>query len=112
MNSNLKFFKNLKSLPVDEFFNNVLYDSKIGYYNYKQPLGEKGDFITSPKISDLFSEMIAIWIIATWELFGKPKNLNIVELGPGDGSLTKILLRSFKKFPDFNLLKNFFIRRE
>ena len=112
MNSNLKFFKNLKSLPVDEFFNNVLYDSKIGYYNYKQPLGEKGDFITSPKISDLFSEMIAIWIIATWELFGKPKNLNIVELGPGDGSLTKILLRSFKKFPDFNSSKKIFLYEE
>ena len=72
MNSNLKFFKNLKSLPVDEFFNNVLYDSKIGYYNYKQPLGEKGDFITSPKIS-IYFQMIVIWIIATWELFGKPK---------------------------------------
>ena len=109
MNSNLKFFKNLKSLPVDKFFNNVLYDSKIGYYNSKQPLGEKGDFITSPKISDLFSEMIAIWIISTWELFGKPKNLNIVELGPGDGSLTKILLRSFKKFPDFNSSKKIFL---
>ena len=112
MNSNLKFFKNLKSLPVDKFFNNVLYDSKIGYYNSKQPLGEKGDFITSPKISDLFSEMIAIWIISTWELFGKPKNLNIVELGPGDGSLTKILLRSFKKFPDFNSSKKIFLYEE
>ena len=34
--------------------------------------------------------MIAIWIISTWEKFGKPKNFNIVELGPGDGSLTKV----------------------
>ena len=51
----------------------------------------------------LFSEIIAIWIISTWELFGKPKNFNIVELGPGEGSLTKILLRSFKKFPEFEL---------
>ena len=41
---------------------------------------EKGDFITSPKISFLFSEMIAVWIISTWELFGKPKNFNVVGL--------------------------------
>ena len=112
MKPNLKFFKNIKSLPVDKFFNNVLYDNRIGYYSSKQPFGKKGDFITSPKVSDLFSEMIAVWIIATWELFGKPKNFNIIELGPGDGSLTKILLRSFKKFPDFNSSKKIFLYEE
>ena len=92
MKSNLKFFKKSKSLPVDRFFQNVLYDRKIGYYSSRQPFGEQGDFITAPKISNLFSEMIGIRIISTWELFGKPKIFNIVELGPGDGSLTKILL--------------------
>ena len=81
MKSNLKFFKKKKTLPVDKFFESVLYDSKFGYYSTRQPFGSAGDFITSPKISSLFSEMIAIWIISTWELFGKPKSLNIVELG-------------------------------
>ena len=47
-----------------------------------------------------------------WELFGKPKNFNIVELGPGDGSLTNILLRSFKKFPEFNSIKKIFLYEE
>ena len=46
MKSNLKFFKNLKSLPVDKFLQNVLYDKKNGYYNSKIPFGVKGDFIT------------------------------------------------------------------
>ena len=109
MKSNLKFFKKSKILPVDEFFQNVLYDEKFGYYASKFPFGEKGDFITSPKISFLFSEMIAVWIISTWELFGKPKNFNVVELGPGDGSLTITLLKSFKKFPEFNLIKKIFL---
>lgn len=109
MKHNLKFFKKFKSLPVDKFLNNVLYDNKIGYYNSQYPFGEKGDFITSPKISYLFSEMIAIWIISTWEQFGKPKNFNIVELGPGDGDLIKILLRSFKNFPEFNSKKKIFL---
>ena len=43
---------------------------KIGYYNTKNPFGKDGDYITAPKISNLFSEMIAIWIISTWENFG------------------------------------------
>ena len=112
MKINKVFFKHSKILPVDKFFNNVLYDKKNGYYTSKIPFGEKGDFITSPKISDLFSEMIAIWMVASWETFGKPKNFNIVELGPGDGSLTKILLRSFKKFPKFNSIKNLYLYEE
>tara|TARA_Y200000002_G_scaffold373227_1_gene372018 strand:- start:1275 stop:2339 length:1065 start_codon:yes stop_codon:yes gene_type:complete len=112
MKSNLKFFRKTKILPIDKFFSNVLYDNKFGYYNSKFPFGEKGDFITSPKISILFSEMIAIWLIATWELFGKPKYFNIIELGPGDGSLTKILLNSFKKFPKFNSSKKIFLYEE
>ena len=109
MKSNLKFFKNNKSLPVDKFFRNVLYDKKIGYYANKHPFGEKGDFITSPKISSLFSEIIAIWIISAWHNFGKPKKFNIVELGPGDGSLTIMLLEVFKRFPDFNIAKKIYL---
>ena len=109
MKSDIKFFKKSKLLPVDKFFKNVLYDNKSGYYASKLPFGEKGDFITSPKISYLFSEIIAIWIISTWELFGKPKNFNIIELGPGDGSLTNVLLRSFKKFPEFDSVKKIFL---
>ena len=109
MNSNFKFFKNSEFLPVDQFFHNVLYDKKYGYYNSKQPFGKSGDFITAPKISNLFSEMIAIWIISTWELFGKPKKINVVELGPGDGSLTKVLLEVFRKFPRFNASKKIYL---
>ena len=112
MKSNLKFFKTAKSLPVDKFFQNILYDNKFGYYATRQPFGKKGDFITSPKISNLFSEIIAIWIISSWELFGKPNNFNIVELGPGDGSLIRILLESFKKFPEFNSVKKIFLYEE
>ena len=109
MKSNLKFFKKSKKLSVDKFFKNVLYDNKFGYYASNQPFGLKGDFTTAPKISILFSEIIAIWIITCWESFGKPKNFNVVELGPGDGSLMNILLRSFKKFPEFNAVKKVFL---
>ena len=97
MKINPKFFKRHKILPVDKFFRNVLYDNKFGYYNKHFPFGIKGDFITAPKISSLFSEMIAIWIISSWELFGKPKIFNVVSL-VRDGSLTRILFKSFDNF--------------
>ena len=112
MKSKLKFFKKFKSLPVDKFFYNVLYDKKDGYYSVQDPFGSKGDFLTSPKISKLFSEMIAVWIIYTWEIFGKPKNFNIIELGPGDGDLIKVILKVFKKFPYFNSVKKIYLYEE
>ena len=112
MKANKSFFKKSKVLPVDKFFKNVLYDKKNGYYNSRIPFGKKGDFITAPKVSSLFSEIIAIWMITCWETFGKPRNFNIVELGPGDGSLTYILLKSFKRFPEFNSIKKLFLFEE
>ena len=101
MRINHKFFKNTKILPVDKFFQNVLYDKKNGYYSNSFPFGKDGDFVTAPIISRLFSETIAVWMIATWERFGCPKILNIVELGPGDETM-KILLY-FQTFQ--NLIK-------
>ena len=53
--------------------------------------------------------MIAIWIIYTWEKIGKPKFLNIIELGPGDGSLAKELLKVFERFSEFNSIHNFYL---
>ena len=112
MKSNLKFFKKSKKLPIDKFFMNVLYDNKFGYYASNQPFGLKGDFTTAPKISILFSEIIAIWFISVWEKLDKPEKFNIIELGPGDGSLTKVLLKTFKKFPEFNSAKKIYLYEE
>ena len=99
--TNQNFFKKNKILPVDKFFNNVLFDKKKGYYTSKVSFGRKGDFITAPGISYLFSETIGIWIITAWNAMGQPKKFNLVELGPGDGNLIKVLIKTFKKFPKF-----------
>ena len=109
MISNKNFFNNSKILPVDKFIDNVLYNKKNGYYSSKNAFGRSGDFITAPGISNLFSEMIGIWLVSTWETFGKPQKFNIVELGPGDGSLTKILVNTFKQFPKFYKATNIFL---
>ena len=67
----------------------------------KDTFGIKGDFITAPNISRLFSEMIAIWIVTFWQSLGSPKKFNLVELGAGNGEMMKILIESFQNFPIF-----------
>ena len=101
-----------KSVTIENFIGEALYNKKTGFYNKKNPFGYKGDFITSPGISSLFSEMIGIWIVSYWEKLGKPKTLNVIELGPGDGSLCKIILKVFERFPEFNKSVKIFLHEK
>ena len=89
------------NLPLDKFINYCLYDKKFGYYMKKNPFGKKGDFLTAPNISRLFSEMIAIWVVSFWQSLGCPKKFNLIELGAGNAEMMKILIESFQKFPTF-----------
>ena len=99
-------------LSLDKFINLSLYNKKFGYYMKKNPFGKKGDFITAPNISRLFSEMIAIWIISFWQSLGSPKKFNLIELGAGNGEMMKILIESFKNFPIFINSCNFIIHEK
>ena len=82
---------------LDSFIKKSLYEKKKGYYQKKMEFGRKGDFITSPGISKLFSEMIAIWIVSFWENLNKPEKINLVELGAGNGELLEVLINTFNK---------------
>ena len=101
--------KNNSKIPLDKFINQVLYDKSRGYYMNSNPIGAKGDFITAPNISVMFSEMIAIWLISFWEKIGHPKNINIVELGAGNGEMMYQIYNTVKKFKSFEKSSNFFI---
>jgi NADH dehydrogenase [ubiquinone] 1 alpha subcomplex assembly factor 7 len=72
-----------------------------GYYTSKMPLGERGDFITAPEISQMFGELIGLWCVAVWRGMGAPRPLLLAELGPGRGSLMADALRAAKIAPDF-----------
>ena len=114
MTYNLKNF-NLKQnelIPVDELIQKILYTPKVGYYSKKNPFGVQGDFVTAPTISNLFSEIITIWIVSAWEKLGKPKKFNLVELEPGDGSFAKVLSRTLKKFPILEKKTNIFLYKK
>ena len=101
MKSINKYFPKSKKIPIEKFIENALYDRKHGYYSKKIPIGKYGDFITSPEISFMFGEVLALWVVCLWEHLKKPKIFNIVELGPGTGRMCSTLIKVFKKFPVF-----------
>jgi NADH dehydrogenase [ubiquinone] 1 alpha subcomplex assembly factor 7 len=72
-----------------------------GYYASKMPLGECGDFITAPEISQMFGELIGLWCVAVWRAMDEPRPFLFVELGPGRGSLMADALRAARIAPEF-----------
>ncbi len=73
-----------------------------GYYSNIQEIGHKGDFVTSPEISQLFGEIIGIWCVNLWQILGCPNNIMIVELGPGNGTLAMDMVKATKNIPGFH----------
>ncbi|KQP53481.1 class I SAM-dependent methyltransferase [Methylobacterium sp. Leaf106] len=68
-----------------------------GYYRSRDPLGARGDFVTAPEISQMFGELIGIWIALTWAAMGGPSHLVLAELGPGRGTLMADALRALNR---------------
>jgi NADH dehydrogenase [ubiquinone] 1 alpha subcomplex assembly factor 7 len=69
-----------------------------GYYMKKDVFGAKGDFTTSPEISQVFGELLAVWVLADWMAGGEPHPCQLIELGPGRGTLLKDMVRVFGQF--------------
>ena len=97
----VKHIKTSGPLPLAEYMHWCMADPKDGYYANQEAIGAKGDFITAPEISQMFGEMIGIWAVETWEALGKPSSFNLVELGPGKGTLMSDLLRIGNAVPQF-----------
>lgn len=88
-------------MPVGEYMALCLSDPVHGYYVTRDPLGAKGDFTTAPEVSQMFGELIGLWMIAVWRQMGAPENLRVIELGPGRGTMTSDAMRAAKVVPDF-----------
>jgi NADH dehydrogenase [ubiquinone] 1 alpha subcomplex assembly factor 7 len=84
-------------VPLDRYMQQCLTDPECGYYTRLDDIGAKGDFITSPEISQMFGELIGLWIADMWTRMGSPDDAIIAELGPGKGTLMADALRAVQR---------------
>jgi NADH dehydrogenase [ubiquinone] 1 alpha subcomplex assembly factor 7 len=81
-------------ISVAQFFA----ESNARYYDSRDPLGRAGDFITAPEISQMFGELIGLWLADLWDRAGRPAQVHYVELGPGRGTLARDALATMRRF--------------
>jgi NADH dehydrogenase [ubiquinone] 1 alpha subcomplex assembly factor 7 len=89
------------AMPLADYMRLALTHPQYGYYITHDPIGAAGDFITAPEISQMFGELIGVWMVAVWRQMGSPENVRVIELGPGHGTLIIDALRAAKIAKDF-----------
>ena len=94
-----KIKKNSYGIPIDQFIEICLFE-KNSYYRNSNPINKNGDFTTAPEISQLFGEIIGLYVLNYWQKKIK-KDFNLIELGPGNGTLIKDIINITKKNKDF-----------
>ncbi|QCI79736.1 class I SAM-dependent methyltransferase [Hankyongella ginsenosidimutans] len=87
-------------MRVDRYMALCLSHPQHGYYMTRDPLGARGDFITAPEISQMFGELIGLWLVDLWQRAGAAP-FHLVELGPGRGTLMADALRAAGGAPGF-----------
>ncbi len=89
------------AISIADYMNVCLLHPEFGYYMRRDPFGVSGDFTTAPEISQIFGELLGLWLAAQWQKQGKPEAI-LVELGPGRGTLMADALRATKKIAGFH----------
>ncbi|MER9966047.1 class I SAM-dependent methyltransferase [Mesorhizobium sp. M0060] len=84
-------------IPVSEYMALCLFDPQDGYYTTREPFGAAGDFVTAPEISQMFGELIAVWLYQAWLAVGRPMPVAIAEIGPGRGTLMRDMQRTLSR---------------
>jgi SAM-dependent MidA family methyltransferase len=88
-------------MPVDRYMLLCMEHPQFGYYPTRDPFGARGDFVTAPEISQMYGELIGAWAATVWRQMGCPDHVNLIELGPGRGTLMADALRAAKAVLDF-----------
>ena len=84
-------------MTVQDYMATCLFDPQDGYYTTRDPFGRTGDFTTAPEISQMFGELVAVWLIAAWRALGAPRDAAVVEIGPGRGTLMRDMVRTITR---------------
>jgi SAM-dependent MidA family methyltransferase len=84
-------------ISIADYMALCLFDPADGYYTTREPFGAEGDFTTAPEISQMFGELVAVWLYAAWQAAGRPANATLAEIGPGRGTLMTDMLRALHK---------------
>lgn len=88
-------------LPLSVVMSLALHDPQCGYYASGGGIGAEGAFITAPEISQIFGELLGLWLFQVWKDQGRPKKATVVELGPGRGTLLCDALRTWRREREF-----------
>ncbi len=88
-------------MSVATYWNLCLAHPQYGYYITRDPLGAAGDFTTAPEISQMFGEMVAVWLGERFHHMGAPSKIYVVECGPGRGTLMADIVRIGRVIPNF-----------
>ena len=67
-------------MPLSEYIQQCLFHPIYGYYVKEPVFGINGDFTTSPEISQMFGELLAISILQSWIDQGSPLRLYLPNL--------------------------------
>ncbi|WP_420397404.1 class I SAM-dependent methyltransferase [Nioella sp.] len=89
-------------MTLAEFMTECLLHPTQGYYTTRDPLGASGDFTTAPEISQMFGELLGLWLAQVWMDQGAPAPFLLAELGPGRGTLMADVLRATRAVPGFH----------
>jgi SAM-dependent MidA family methyltransferase len=88
-------------MPLSEYMSLCLAHPEHGYYATRDPLGAAGDFTTAPEVSQMFGELVGLWLAVAWSDMGRPAPVALAELGPGRGTLMADALRAAARVPGF-----------
>ncbi|MEC9431305.1 MAG: SAM-dependent methyltransferase [Pseudomonadota bacterium] len=88
-------------MPLAEYMGLCLGHPRHGYYITRDPLGAAGDFTTAPEISQMFGELLGLWLAQAWIDLGRPVRVVLAEPGPGRGTLMADALRAAGRVPGF-----------
>ncbi|KAK3375288.1 putative S-adenosyl-L-methionine-dependent methyltransferase-domain-containing protein [Podospora didyma] len=92
-------------VPLASYMRMCLTSDLGGYYSGaleegRDQFGLKGDFVTSPEISQVFGELMGVWFVTEWIAQGRPsQGVELIEVGPGRGTLMDDMLRTIQSFP-------------